>query len=165
LVRAVHSRPAVTRSQYDKVCELLREGGSYYGIGKQLSMNPNTVRMIAQKAGLDRSDVRMTEAIKAKQVYTKERRLEIADRAFELLDQMLGEVGSPKDMQAWVSAFSQMVDKHRLEDGEATARTEVVTDQARQAVRDRLDAVVERRSMLKVVGGNEVPALPLPGDE
>jgi hypothetical protein len=152
----------VTRTQFETVKELLRTGKSINQIHKDTGLAYQTVRSIALRTNLYRPDYRMFEAQRAHQVYTRERRLQILDRAFEVAETILEEgVETPQQLQQFTAALGQLIEKHRLEDGDTTSSQELVLNNAREQARQKLTTVVQRRTQIKLVAaGDESSARP-----
>jgi hypothetical protein len=152
----------VTRTQYETVKELLRTGKSINQIHKDTKLAYQTVRSIALRTNLYRPDYRMFEAQRARQVYTRERRLQILDRAFEVAETILEEgVATPQQLQQFTAALGQLIEKHRLEDGDTTSSQELVLNNAREQARQKLTTVVQRRTQIKLVSGDEANSRPV----
>jgi hypothetical protein len=74
-------------------------------------------------------------------------RLDFLNRLFTKAETMLSDCRTPRQLQTLVTATAILIDKRRLEDGEATGRMEVSNpgEEARERIARRIDELAARR--------------------
>lgn len=125
-----HAR-RVPEEDKQRIIEMVRSGMSRYAVAKATGWSRDTVSKIARAAGLD-ADTASTEAgTRAMQRYAKAERIELINHGFDkvraILSNIDGTARHAKALREAVTALGILIDKRRLEEGEATERTETVT--------------------------------------
>lgn len=186
LMRSVQ-RPGRLEAVKGRKARPYPDSGRYYLVKQDLESTEDTYRKIAMRHGVSIKEVRhiaQEEGLEREEpqgpsTYNKEARIELLDAAFARLSDMLQVVDTPREMQQITSALSTLIDKRRLEDGEATERHEHgLTDEARATLATKLEGVAEsRRDSLAIISRIEgaaaslapaqtLPTIPpLPGDD
>ena len=137
----------ITEEERDRIVAYLKEGKSQGWIAREVGRSKDSVSRIAQESGIE-TDVRRTKkATEAKQDYDQAERLKLLNEGFDKARELLGDIKQAKDLQAWTVAMGTLVDKRRLEDGEATNRTESVDPTSREKIKGTLHDLAERRRM------------------
>jgi Helix-turn-helix domain len=141
--------PKVTPHERENIASLLKEhGGNRHKVAKICGRSKDTVARIAREAGIE-SDVRkVKKAAEVRLAYAEERRLEIIGKGFDKADALLKKIKDAGELQKWSVALGTLVDKARLETGEATSRSENVDPAEaarRQRMRESLDEVAAKR--------------------
>lgn len=118
--------PPLTDKERKKILAHLEDGKSNGWIAKEVGRSKETVRTLARKAGIDSVDQSTKKATRARRHFAKEDRLALIgyalDRGGEFLDQPL----TPQQYQQVMTGIAIGIDKHRLETGDVTDRTEKV---------------------------------------
>ena len=115
----------LTDSERGTIVSLLQEHGSNRTrVARMVGRSSSTVQKIAVEEGIPPNIRAPKKANEARGSYAEERRLEIIGRAFDKADDMLATVKEAADFQKWTVAFGTLVDKARLETGQATDRHE-----------------------------------------
>jgi transposase-like protein len=116
-----------------------------------IGTTPPSVRRWAKQAGIQLGDMAADRASRARKVHQDhyaakrlELRLVALQRAFDMLERM--ETGTAIDARNLAVAFGILVDKIRLEEGEATERTERVTAEWLDSEIKRLTATMNHPS-------------------
>jgi hypothetical protein len=106
-----------------------------------------TVSNIARAAGVQLNVQSTKRASSARRDWAQAERLDLINRLFSKAESMLDQVGTELHLQQLTTAIAVMIDKRRLEDGEATSRTEVspAGDEARERIARRIDELAARR--------------------
>jgi hypothetical protein len=83
--------------------------------------------------------------------YNLERRQALLNAAFAKAEELLENVDRPSQLMQWAIALGTLTDKRRLEDGEATSRSEVTNvDDPRARIAGKLVELAERRAAREV---------------
>lgn len=125
----------------------LRAGRPVRAIAAAQGCAISTVSEVGRSAG-HAANVRQTnKATAARTDWAQAARLELLNRLFAKADSLLATVDSPLHLQQLATATAILIDKRRLEDGDATARTEVASPAggARERIAGRLDELAARR--------------------
>lgn len=125
------------------VVEALQAGESQNAVARRLGCSAGSVNRIAKLNGLEYSSPK--HAAECRRDYAAAERLELLNQGFDKARELLPAIKSPQWLQAWSISMGILIDKRRLEDGEATARTEVSSDGARDRVARRIDELAARR--------------------
>jgi hypothetical protein len=125
----------------------LRAGRPVRAIAADHGCNPSTVSRTAAAHGVACNVARTKKATAARKDWAQAARLELLNRLFAKADALLAGVDSPLHLQQLATATAVLIDKRRLEDGDATARTEVASPaaDARERIAGRLDELAARR--------------------
>lgn len=128
-----------------RIADALRDGRSQNQVAREFGVGAATVNRIAAAEGLKYS--RPKHAAEALTDYCQAERLKLLNRMFDKAGDLINVVESPQGLQQLAVATAVLIDKRRLEDGEATSRSEVTNaDTARGRLAGRLDDLVERRA-------------------
>ena len=85
-------------------------------------------------------------------------RKDLVDQGLTKALEILPEIANPRELQYWASAVSLLIDRRRMEDGEATQRVEV--SDTRRLLEQKLRGLHERRKELQE--GEKTNPLPTP---
>jgi hypothetical protein len=127
----------------EAIADALRAGKSQNAVAKQFGRGVATINRIAVEYGLEYSAPK--HAAEARQTFSQDRRLKLIDDMVDTLYGLMVDVKKAHDFQALVTSAAILIDKRRLEDGEATSRSEVSTDDSRNRVARRVDELAARR--------------------
>lgn len=132
------------------VLAALKQGESQNAVARRLGYSPSTVNHIARSNGIrSHSEKKVSpeeaETAAALADYCLERRVALLNKVFDQAEQMVPTATTPHKLQALAIAIGILIDKRRLEDGEATGRVEVSGDDARERLAARLDDLAARR--------------------
>jgi transposase-like protein len=134
----------VTDKERQRVAELHAEGKGRNAIAREIGRSAGTVSSVAAQLGISFDRSAAKKATDARLAYAEERRLEIIGKGFDKADAMLEGIQDAADLQKWTVALGTLVDKARLETGEATSREERLSGDAREKhfgrLFDQLDA-------------------------
>lgn len=126
------------------ILKALRDGESQNAVARRLKCSPSTVNSVAKANGLEYSAPK--KAGQARKDYAAAERLDLLNQAFAKAEEMLPTLKTAGWLQSWTIALGILIDKRRLEDGEATQRMEVHGDGARARIARRLDELAARRA-------------------
>jgi hypothetical protein len=124
----------------------LRDGLSLRATARKRGRGVATVSRVANGAGLDLERSATQKAASARRDYAQAERLALLNRLFDKCAQILPTCKKPYEVMQLATAMAIAIDKRRLEDGEATSRTEVNTDGVRDRILGRLDELASRRA-------------------
>jgi hypothetical protein len=136
-------------SEYERarIVDYLREGKTQGWIARETGRSKQTVSRIARDEGI-KSDVTATKKAEAARLdYDLAARLIVINEGFDKLRDVLKTITDPRELQAWTVALGTLIDKRRLEDGQATNRTENVDPASREKIKGTLHDLAERRRM------------------
>lgn len=123
------------------ICDAVRAGASVRAAATQFGVSVGVVAKITRGLSRDR------ETRKKPRDFARDRRLALLNRGFVRASELLEAVTTVQQLQTWAVAVGVLIDKRRLEEGEVTARTEMVTDdRARAELARRLDELAARRA-------------------
>src|SRR5678816_3304167 len=108
------------------ILEALQGGASQNAVARRFGCNPSTVNRIAKSNGLQYCPPK--NLVEARRDYSQVERLALLNLGFEKARELLPAIKSPQWLQAWSISLGILIDKRRLEDGEATSRTEFYGD-------------------------------------
>lgn len=123
----------------------LRAGLSQGKVARENGCHPSTVCRIAKAEGIDSTNAAPKRALAAKRDYDQVERLQVLNAFFEKAQSMLGRCHAPQEFQQLTVALAVLIDKRRLEDGEATSRQEINTTSAREQALARITDITQRR--------------------
>jgi len=126
------------------ILKALRDGESQNAVARRMKCSPSTVNSVAKANGLEYSSPK--KAVQARKDYAAAERLDLLNQAFAKAEEMLPTLTTAGWLQSWTIAIGILIDKRRLEDGEATQRMEVHGDGARARIARRLDELAARRA-------------------
>jgi Trp operon repressor len=134
------------RAEREQIVEALRAGKSQNQVAREFGRGVATINRLALGTDLEYS--RPTNAAIALVDYCQARRLELLNRLFDKAGEMVDTIATPHELQQLATATAILIDKRRLEDGEATSRSEVSNDSGHTRARltSRLDELAARRS-------------------
>ena len=137
----------LAESQRIAVLADLRSGRGVRATAAAHGCSPPTVSRIARAAGLDVTLQAAKKAAEARKDWAAAERLDLLNRLFAKAESMLDGVGSELHLQQLTMAVAVLIDKRRLEDGEATSRADVTHsgEEARGRIARRLDELAARR--------------------
>jgi transposase-like protein len=125
----------------------LRDGASINATARRHGRAPATVASIGRAAGIDVAYSAPKKANAARRDYALAERLALLNAGMDKAARLLATVTTPHELQQWMMAVAIGIDKRRLEDGEATSRTDVRDDSAkREELAARLDELAARRA-------------------
>lgn len=137
----------VTDEERAAIEAALREGQSGGKTARQFGRSIGTVVGIAKRAGIALDQSATKKAFQARRDYGQSNRLELINEFFDKTHEMLHTTQlTPLGLQQMATALAILVDKRRLEDGEATSRSEVHDDSTRARLGGRLDELAARRA-------------------
>lgn len=114
----------VTDEERSRIIVMLRdEKMSQNATAKAVGRGASTVSRIAKEEGIE-AYAKPKKAEKARLAYGEDRRLELIGKGFEKADTLLEVLQDAGEFQKWTVALGTLVDKARLESGEATSRDE-----------------------------------------
>lgn len=122
----------------------LRDGKSQNAVAREVGCGPATVNRVAKANGLEYSAPK--KASEARRDYAAAERIALLNKVFAQAEEMLPTIKTPHKLQALVISLGILIDKRRLEDGDATERTEVYGAGARERLASRLDELAARRA-------------------
>ena len=137
------------RVDHQAVIEALQTGESQNSVSRRLGVSLGSVNRIAKLNGLEPYSGPKNFAPGAAE-YSLERRVALIDKVFAKAESMLDTATTPHKLQALAIALGILIDKRRLEDGEATSRTEIHGDEVRERLASRLDEFASRRRQEQV---------------
>lgn len=103
----------------------LRDGQTGGQTARRFGRSISTIVGIAQRAGIALDQSATRKAVAAKRDYNQAERLLLLNRFFQKAGTMLPLTESTLSFQQLTTALAILIDKRRLEDGEATSRSEV----------------------------------------
>lgn len=137
--------PKLTEDERAQIVRYLEAGESQSATAKKVGRSKDTVGRVGREFGIE-SDGRSTKkATEAARDYALAERLGLLNEIFDHARSMLPNTKDAKELQALTIAVATAIDKRRLEDGEATSRSEQVDPVRRQKMRESLDEVAQRR--------------------
>lgn len=81
----------------------------------------------------------------ARRDYFKQNRIDLCNKGFDKLEDMLPIIQEPQKMYQWSLAFGILTDKRLLEDGKSAGETETDSDSALNELTSKLDEIEEKR--------------------
>lgn len=114
----------VTVEERSRIIAMLREGKSQNATAKEVGRDPKTVNRIAKSENIESHIAAPKKANEARKAYAEERRLNLIGKGFEKADALLNSLQDAGEFQKWTVALGTLIDKARLESGEATSRDE-----------------------------------------
>jgi phosphoglycolate phosphatase-like HAD superfamily hydrolase len=135
----------VSEEERETLRRLHAEGKGRNEIARQLGRSAGTVTNIASELGLSFDRSATKKASEARAAYAEERRLELIGKGFDKADDMLAAIADAGEFQKWSVALGTLVDKARLETGQATNRSETVDPTRRERIKGTLDELAAKR--------------------
>src|SRR5215207_7307001 len=134
----------LTDKERKKIINYLKDGKSQNWTAQKVNRSPSTINEIAKTEGL--TNIRAPKkAVWARRHFAKEDRLALIGYALDRGGELLQLELTPQQYQQVMTGIAIGVDKHRLETGDVTDRTERVDAEARDRVRSKLDELEQRR--------------------
>lgn len=109
------------------VAQLREHDGNRNHVAKLCGRHASTVGRIANEEGIEsksRNIAATKKANEARKAYSEDRRLELIGKGFDKAGDLLERIEDAQELQKWSVALGTLVDKARLETGEATSRGE-----------------------------------------
>ena len=116
--------PKLTSEERERIVSHLKDGKSQNWTAKEVGRAPRTVNRVAQEEGIESSIPAPKKANEARSAFAEERRLTIIGKGFDKADELLAKIEDASEFQKWTVGLGTLVDKARLETGEATSRNE-----------------------------------------
>jgi len=140
-------QPLISDNVKARMIESLNAGVSLNRVARLYGVDPMVVGRLAQEFSIDTLALASTHAQEARRDYAQIERLRVINLAFERIELMLDDNDlTARDLKDLAIAMGISIDKRRLEDGEATERSEISDlSGARTAVRNKLLEIAERR--------------------
>lgn len=139
--------PKLAEAERERIVASLKEGKSQGQTARDAGRHVSTVNRIAKAEGIESNVAEVKKVTEARKAYAEERRLELIGRGFDKASTLLEAIADSSEFQKWTVGFGTLIDKARLETGEATSRTENVDPARRERIKQSLDEVAERRRM------------------
>lgn len=135
---------------WDAIVADLKTNISTHEIGRKHGIAQQSVQRINYEAGIRQADwqpgdTKTSAANRASATYSKDRRILLLDRLFQEAEAMIDSLADPADLDKLVNALSKLINARRLEDGEATSRSETSTV-AKDTLEAKLDDLAKRRA-------------------
>lgn len=131
------------------ILEGLKGGESQNAVARRLGCSVGSVNRVAKLNGLECHSVKNQAAEAAVSAaladYSIERRMALLNKVFAKAEALIDTATTPHKLQALAIALGILIDKRRLEDGEATSRAEIYGDDVRERLTSRLDELTRRR--------------------
>ncbi len=132
--------PKLTDKERADIAALLREhNGNQSKVARLSGRSQPTVRLIAIETGISSINRAPKKANDARVAYAEDRRLELIGKGFDKANDLLKGITDAAELQKWSVALGTLVDKARLETGQATDRTESVDPERRKRIHGALD--------------------------
>ncbi len=136
---------AIPGDERREIADAVRAGGRRNEIARKFGRSPGAVSKIAAACGVEFDRVQTEKATRAAKDYALAGRLELGNAMFDAVGEMLGSAKTPQELKDLATTFGILTDKRRLDDGEATNRTESVSPERRQRMKESLDEVAAQR--------------------
>jgi hypothetical protein len=134
------------------VVALLHEGKSRNDIARIVGCCGATVTKIAAAEGVEFNRLYTEKASAATRDYALAERIALVNAGFAKAAELLPGLATASALASWSVAVATLIDKRRLEDGEATSRTDVIDDGARDRLARRMDELAARRDARRLAG-------------
>ncbi len=141
------------RMRMEHAVEDVLGGSSYSKAAKDNFLTASEVRRYCLKNNVrspDLPEVRQ-KLINVAHAYDLERRIELSNKGFARLEDILEDVQTPDQMRSWANAFGILVDKRRLEEGQATMRVETLNGGAKALLDAKIKELTERNEEKKAI--------------
>lgn len=136
----------LTEPQRTAILADLADGMAVRAAAARHGCSIGTVSNVARAAGVHLNVQETKKAAAARKDWAAAERLDLLNRLFAKAESMLDGVGSELHLQQLTMAVAVLIDKRRLEDGEATSRADVThPEEARGRIARRLDELAARR--------------------
>lgn len=115
---------AIPDDERREIAAAVRAGGRRNEVARRFNRSPGSVSKIAAAEGIEFDRSQTKKATAAARYDSQAARMQIIDEGFEKARTILRSINEPRDFQAWTVGLGTLVDKARLETGEATHRGE-----------------------------------------
>jgi hypothetical protein len=133
-----------TRVPEAAVLRLLREGKSQNAVARELGVGASSVSRIARTHGIPPAYAAPKNANLSNSTFAQVKRLKLIDDMVETLYGLMTDVEKASDFYHLTMSAAVLIDKRRLEDGEATSRAEVNNTDARDRIAGRIAQLAAR---------------------
>lgn len=113
----------ITKDEEMAILKAIEKGESVNQVAKKFKRSPNTVSKYAKKNNANFAYARPKKANEASQFYNKEKRMNLLKMGFEKHKELLPEIENLRDLKDWDMGVAILIDKQRLEEGQATEIT------------------------------------------
>jgi hypothetical protein len=144
--------PKLTDKERARIVAYLKDDKSHNWIAKEVKRSKDTVGRIARENGIESDGRRTKKATETAATIREIDRLEgictVLRVGASLIAQLEGMKPTPDVMRSYkdgATGYAIGIDKHRLEMGEATNRSETVDPERRRKMRESLDEVAHQR--------------------
>lgn len=140
-----------TEDEIKKIVDLHKSGLSQGQIAKELDKGKGTINRVLKGLGLtngtmaERSNTK--RATEAKADYTLQRQIELGNRFFDRIDELMDSKAPPSDLRSLAVTYGIIVDKRALLDGRPTGNIDV--NVSGKSIDDRLAELAARRDARK----------------
>lgn len=134
----------VSPDERQRIIAALKAGKSQHAVAKEFKRGTATISRLVAANGLEHSPAAV-KANEARRDYALAERLEVLSEALDKARSLITGIAKPAEMWQLSTALKTLIETRRLEEGEATSRTENVTD-VRQRLEGRLDELAARRA-------------------
>ena len=118
----------LTPDERQRIIGLLESGMSVGETARQTGRSKGIVSLLGKRAGVDLDRSRGRKLARAAREFDRVERLSLINETAARLREVLSAGGlSPRELQAASVTLGILIDKRRLETGEATSRTETAT--------------------------------------
>lgn len=140
-----------TEEEINKIVELHKSGLSQGQIAKEMDKGKGTINRVLKGLGLtngtlaERSNTK--RATEAKADYNLQRQIELGNKFFERIDELMDSKAPPSDLRSLAVTYGIIVDKRALLDGRPTGNLDV--NVSGKSIDERLAELAARRDARK----------------
>ena len=140
-----------TEEEINKIVELHKSGLSQGQIAKEMDKGKGTINRVLKGLGLtngtlaERSNTK--RATEAKADYNLQRQIELGNKFFERIDELMDSKVPPSDLRSLAVTYGIIVDKRALLDGRPTGNLDV--NVSGKSIDERLAELAARRDARK----------------
>ena len=140
-----------TEEEINRIVELHKSGLSQGQIAKEMDKGKGTINRVLQGLGLtngtlaERSNTK--RATDAKADYTLQRQIELSNKFFKRIDELMDSKAPPSDLRSLAVTYGIIVDKRALLDGRPTGNLDV--NVSGKSIDERLAELAARRDARK----------------
>lgn len=135
----------MTDAQISAILADLKAGASVRATAKAHGVSAMTISRIGAANGIDANRTRTKKANEARRDYAQTARLGLLNKVFDRIEEILPTCTRAQELAQLTTALAIAIDKRRLEDGEATSRSEVSSHGVRERLVSKLDELAARR--------------------
>ena len=139
-----------TEAEIKRITELRDAGLSLEEIGEELKKDKSTISRWFKSVGIDCNSVlqrcNTKRAVEAKRNYDHERRLELNNKFFNKIEDMLDLAKTPNDLRALATPYGVASDKRTILEGQNPNAGFAASD---KSIDERLDNLARRRAERK----------------